>query len=101
VDARLPGADGQLQPLKEILGGLVGPLREHASDLGCLAELDGIEDLLLRGGGAGRQRAAHEIAGMGALLRELIGVTGLSPAAGSLAGRAARSPDSSPPGVAP
>jgi hypothetical protein len=31
--------------------------------------------LLRRGGGAGRQRAAHEIGGMGALLRELTQLT--------------------------
>ena len=100
VEARLPAADGRLRPLKELLDELMGPLREQASDLGCLAELEGVEDLLLGGGGAGRQRAAHEVAGMGAVLRELTGVTSLSPAAGSRAGRAARSPDRPPRGVA-
>ena len=37
--------------------------------------------LVRRGGGAGRQRAVHEIGGMGALLRELTELTAAGTAA--------------------
>lgn len=46
-----------------------------ARDVGCEAELDGIRRVFERGGGAGRQRAAHAIGGMRALLREVGALT--------------------------
>jgi hypothetical protein len=49
---------------------------DHAEDLGCAAELEALPALLARGGGAGRQRAIHEIAGMSAVTRELTEITG-------------------------
>jgi carboxylate-amine ligase len=76
VRASLPDEHGSLRPVGEILDGLLGPAREHADDLGCRNELDGLDSLLARGGGAGRQRATHEIAGIDALLRELASLTG-------------------------
>jgi carboxylate-amine ligase len=39
---------------------LLDRLREHAQDLGSLAELEGIEDLLARGNGAARQVVVYE-----------------------------------------
>jgi hypothetical protein len=48
---------------------------DHAGALGCVDELTILPALLQRGGGAGRQRAACEIAGMDGLLRELTRLT--------------------------
>ncbi len=76
VTAKLPDEQGELRPARELLDTLLGPLREQAQDLGCRAELDGITDLLARGGGAGRQRELYEIAGSEALLRGLTSATG-------------------------
>jgi carboxylate-amine ligase len=76
VEARLPGAEGWLRPVEELLQEALGLARGHARELNCAEELDGIQALMARGGGAGRQRAAHEIAGMDALLRELTELTG-------------------------
>jgi glutamate---cysteine ligase / carboxylate-amine ligase len=76
VTARLPDESGALHPVSELLEALLPKAREHAADLSCEAELDGLGDLLERGGGAGRQRAVYEIAGIDALLRELLELTG-------------------------
>jgi hypothetical protein len=38
--------------------------------------LDGVAELVERGGGAGRQRSYHEIAGMDFLVRELTRLSG-------------------------
>jgi carboxylate-amine ligase len=62
------GLDGQLVdlperrrvPAKELGRRLVDRLREHAEDLGSSAELDGVTDLIERGGGAHRQRVVYE-----------------------------------------
>ncbi len=71
VSARLPDVEGRLWPVDELLEQTLELARGYARELGCEQELEGVKDLLERGGGAGRQRAAHEIAGMDGLLREL------------------------------
>jgi carboxylate-amine ligase len=76
VDAELPDPDGRLRPVTELLDAALALARDHADELDCADALDVLPALLRRGGGAGRQRAAHEIGGMGALLRELTQVTG-------------------------
>ncbi len=73
--ARLPDVTGRLRPVSELLAEALASAREHAADLGCEAELGELAGVLERGGGAGRQRAAHEIAGMDALLRKLLALT--------------------------
>ncbi len=75
VSARLPDEEGRLRPVAELLAAALVRAREHAADLGCQAELGGLAGLVERAGGAGRQRAAHAIAGMDALLRELLRLT--------------------------
>jgi carboxylate-amine ligase len=75
VSARLPDADGRLWPVDELLAAALRDAREHAEELHCADALDRLPRLLRHGGGAGRQRAAHEIGGMGALLRELTSIT--------------------------
>jgi carboxylate-amine ligase len=73
--AELPDAEGRLRPVAELLDAALGHARGHAGELHCADALDRLPALLRRGGGAGRQRAAHEIGGMGALLRELTELT--------------------------
>lgn len=76
VRARLPDADGQLRPVSELLDDALALARGYAPELHCADELDRLPALLARDGGAGRQRAAYEIAGMDGLLRELTKFTG-------------------------
>jgi glutamate---cysteine ligase / carboxylate-amine ligase len=73
--ARLPDENGVLHPVAELLAAALASAREHAAELGCHADLGGLARLLERGGGAGRQRSVHEIAGIDALLRELLRLT--------------------------
>jgi carboxylate-amine ligase len=75
VDAELPDADGNLRPLADVLDAALSLARPWAAELGCAAELATVPDLLARGGGAGRQRRLHEIAGMDALLRAMTELT--------------------------
>jgi glutamate---cysteine ligase / carboxylate-amine ligase len=75
TDASLPGADGRLRPLSELLADARESAAPHAKELGCEAELESLDGLVQRSGGAGRQRRMHEIAGMDALLRELTALT--------------------------
>jgi carboxylate-amine ligase len=75
VDAELPDPDGRLRPVTELLDAALAVARDHADELHCADALAVLPALLRRGGGAGRQRAAHEIGGMGALLRELTQLT--------------------------
>jgi glutamate---cysteine ligase / carboxylate-amine ligase len=81
VEARLPDPDGRLRPVAELLDAALALARRHADELHCADALDVLPALVRRGGGAGRQRAVHEIAGMGALLRELTALTGRGSAA--------------------
>jgi carboxylate-amine ligase len=75
VRARLPDETGRLRPVSELLAGVLATAGRHAAELGCAAELGGLAGLLERGGGAGRQRSVYEIAGMEAVLRELLRLT--------------------------
>jgi glutamate---cysteine ligase / carboxylate-amine ligase len=75
VSARLPDADGRLCPVDELLAAALRDARAHADELHCADALERLPGLVRRGGGAGRQRATHEIGGMGALLRELTELT--------------------------
>jgi carboxylate-amine ligase len=76
VRANLPDADGRLRPVSELLDAALTVARTYAGELGCEEELAILPAMLARGGGAGRQRAAYEIAGMDGLLRELSRLTG-------------------------
>ena len=88
VGAELPDPEGRLRPVDALLHEALARVREHASELGCEDELDGLRGLLEHRGGAGRQRAAHAIGGMGAVMRETAAITaaGSPEAAGGLAG---------------
>jgi glutamate---cysteine ligase / carboxylate-amine ligase len=75
VNAHLPNAHGRLRPVDELLQEALALARRYAQELQCTDQLDALPALLARGGGAGRQRASYEIAGMHALLRDLTGLT--------------------------
>jgi glutamate---cysteine ligase / carboxylate-amine ligase len=72
VHGELPDAHGTRRPVTELLEDALGRARPWARELGCVEELGRLPELLQRGGGAGMQRATHEIAGIDAVLRELL-----------------------------
>jgi carboxylate-amine ligase len=76
TEADLPDQAGRVRPLTELLARAREAAAPHAAELGCEAELEELDGLLERGGGAGRQQRMYEIAGMDALLRGLTALTG-------------------------
>ena len=76
TSAQLPGRDGALRPLRAVLDEALARCEPHAAELDCRPQLAGLEELLDAGGGAGRQRAVCEVAGMQSLLRALAGQAG-------------------------
>jgi carboxylate-amine ligase len=76
LDASLIGADGRLAPLREAARATVARVLPYARELGSEAPLEGVERILEQGGGATRQRAAHERGGMRELLVWLVTETG-------------------------
>jgi carboxylate-amine ligase len=76
VRAELPDADGRLRGVSALLDEALGIAGSYAEECGCARELGVLPGLVERGGGAGRQRAVHEIAGMDAVLRDLTQLTG-------------------------
>jgi carboxylate-amine ligase len=73
--AELPDPEGRLRPVRELLNTALAAAEPYAGALGCRDELEGVGELVERGGGAGRQRSYHEIAGMDFLVRELTRLT--------------------------
>jgi gamma-glutamyl:cysteine ligase YbdK (ATP-grasp superfamily) len=67
----LPGADGRLWPVADLLDEAMELARPVARALGCAEELEGLTALTGQGGGAGLQHVAHREGGMGGLLRAL------------------------------
>ena len=72
VHGELPDAQGTPRPVTELLEDALGRAGAWARELGCSAELATLPELLRRGGGAGMQRATYEVAGIDAVLRELL-----------------------------
>jgi glutamate---cysteine ligase / carboxylate-amine ligase len=75
TEAELPDHEGRLRPVSELLVQALAVAEPYAGELGCRRELEGLPHLMDRGGGAGRQRGFHQIAGMDFLLRELTRLT--------------------------
>ncbi len=75
VEAELPSVDGTLRPVADLLEEAMKRAAVHAGELGCEEEIARLPDLLRRGGGAGMQRRCYEIAGLDAVLRELLRMT--------------------------
>ena len=71
TEALLPDTEGHLTPVADLLGRALERATPYASELGCGEQLDALPALMAARGGADRQRALHEIAGMAALLRGL------------------------------
>jgi glutamate---cysteine ligase / carboxylate-amine ligase len=78
------GLDGELVDLptnerisaRALARRLLGRLREHAQDLGSVDELEGINDLIMRGNGAERQLVVYEAnRDFTELMREIVGAT--------------------------
>lgn len=81
VHGELPDAEGRRRPVSELLDEALARASSHAGELNCADELARLPELLAHGGGAGTQRAAYEIAGIDAVLRQLTELTagGLTP----------------------
>ncbi|HET6864998.1 MAG TPA: YbdK family carboxylate-amine ligase [Solirubrobacteraceae bacterium] len=75
VQGRLPDAEGTLRAVSDLLEDALTRTARWAGELGCADELDGLDALLARGGGAGTQRAEYEIAGIDAVVRRLVELT--------------------------
>jgi carboxylate-amine ligase len=75
VHGQLPDADGRLRAVSDILHSTLARVANRAHDLGCVEELARLPDLVQRGGGAGMQRAIHELAGIDGLTRQLTRLT--------------------------
>jgi carboxylate-amine ligase len=75
IAAELPDAEGRRRPVTALVDDALAVARDHARELGCEDELDGVRRIVEQGGGAGRQRETHAIGGMGALLRDLRAAT--------------------------
>jgi carboxylate-amine ligase len=79
VRAALRGTDGMLvdfprpeqQPATKMASQLLEELREHAEELGCDAEMEGVRDLIEGGTGAHRQLELFEREGLDGLVRAL------------------------------
>jgi glutamate---cysteine ligase / carboxylate-amine ligase len=75
VHGRLPDAEGTLRSVSDLLAAALARAEQWAGELGCEDELGGLHALVARGGGAGAQRAAYEIAGIDAVVRRLVELT--------------------------
>jgi glutamate---cysteine ligase / carboxylate-amine ligase len=63
---------GSLRPLAEIARDTITRVRSVARNLGDEGALDGVEEILAVGGGAGRQRASYAHGGLAGMLRALV-----------------------------
>ncbi len=75
LEAELPDADGTLRPFSDVLDETLELARLSARELGCVAELEGIESLVAVGGGAGLQHTDNERGGIDAVLEGLLART--------------------------
>jgi carboxylate-amine ligase len=76
VRGELPDTQGRRRPVADLLEDALERVDARAFQLGCGEELARLPELLKRGGGAGMQRSTYEIAGIEAVLRELLQHTG-------------------------
>jgi carboxylate-amine ligase len=67
--------NGALKPLRDVVRRTVKVVRPYAAELGAADALEGVERILSKGGGAGRQRAAYRRGGLEAMLGLLVDET--------------------------
>lgn len=72
IRGELPDAHGRRRGVSELVANALERIDGRAHELGCVEELAALPKLLNSGGGAARQRAAYEIAGIDAVLRDLL-----------------------------
>lgn len=72
VHGELPDTQGRRRPVTELLNDALRRADAWACELGCAEELASLPELLQRAGGAGMQRSTFEIAGIDAVLRDLL-----------------------------
>lgn len=75
VHGRLPRVDGTLVSVGDLLDDALARASRWSRELDCERELNGLQELVARGGGAGTQRAVFAIAGIGAVARRLVELT--------------------------
>ncbi len=75
VRAQLPDEHGGLHPFEEVLDQALQRAQPYAAELGCEQAVARVPALVAAGGGAGRQRAVHDLSGLDSLLRNLIATT--------------------------
>jgi carboxylate-amine ligase len=75
VRGQLPDAGGRPRAVAEILDETLARVQPHAHELGYTDLLALLPELVERGGGAGIQRALHDIAGIDGLVRRLAQLT--------------------------
>jgi carboxylate-amine ligase len=75
VHGELPDVHGWRRSVSEVLDEALARVEHRARELACVDELALLSDLLRRGGGAGAQRATYEIAGIDAVVRQLMELT--------------------------
>jgi carboxylate-amine ligase len=75
VEAELPDADGTRRPLSELLEQVLERVGGWASELGCTRQLASLTAILRNGGGASLQRETYAIAGIDAVVRQLVELT--------------------------
>ena len=68
----IPDAHGRRRAVSDLLADALLRVRDRARELGCVDELAALPELLNEGGGAAAQRGTYEIAGIDAVLRELL-----------------------------
>lgn len=76
VEGEIPDAHGIRRPVQELLADVLARVEDRAGELGCARELAALPELLNQGGGAAIQRATYRIAGIDAVLRDLLQRTG-------------------------
>ncbi len=72
IRADIPDAHGSRRAVSDLLADALARIRDRARELGCVQELAALPELLNRGGGAAAQRGTYEIAGIDAVVRELL-----------------------------
>jgi glutamate---cysteine ligase / carboxylate-amine ligase len=72
VHAELPDESGTRHPVADLVEDALARAQPWATELRCADELARVPALLARGGGAGVQRATYRIAGIDAVVRQLI-----------------------------